>query len=262
MADAFFVAFRLPNHFRAIFAEGAFTAAFVPAYARTLRAGRAPRGQAVRRPHRRGAARHQSRAAGAGARFHPSVVSLLAPGLADDPDALRSRRDAHPHHLSLSRAGLDGDDDLRRAQRQWQRFAAAAGAPILLNICMVVDAAVAHCFPTRAMPPPGACSRRRGASRCWWRPTPSDGIGIRLRMPRLDPTDAEIPKGAGAGHHRRRRRAACAVRRYADRLLPADRRAVGALLRRPHQPASDRRGRHRRGHRAVAGNVAAARRRR
>ena len=36
VADAFFVAFRLPNHFRAIFAEGAFAAAFVPAYARTL----------------------------------------------------------------------------------------------------------------------------------------------------------------------------------------------------------------------------------
>src|SRR5215510_6048598 len=34
IADAFLVAFRLPNHFRAIFAEGAFAAAFVPAYAR------------------------------------------------------------------------------------------------------------------------------------------------------------------------------------------------------------------------------------
>src|SRR5229473_2556990 len=34
IADAFLVAFRLPNHFRAIFAEGAFNAAFVPAYAR------------------------------------------------------------------------------------------------------------------------------------------------------------------------------------------------------------------------------------
>src|ERR1700690_104467 len=33
VADAFFVAFRLPNHFRAIFGEGAFNAAFVPAYA-------------------------------------------------------------------------------------------------------------------------------------------------------------------------------------------------------------------------------------
>ena len=33
VADAFLVAFRLPNHFPAILAEGAFNAAFVPAYA-------------------------------------------------------------------------------------------------------------------------------------------------------------------------------------------------------------------------------------
>src|SRR5436853_5169003 len=39
VADAFFVALRLPNHFRAIFAEGAFNAAFVPAYARIRQQG-------------------------------------------------------------------------------------------------------------------------------------------------------------------------------------------------------------------------------
>src|SRR5215831_11832759 len=39
VADAFFVALRLPNHFRAIFAEGAFNAAFVPAYARIRTGG-------------------------------------------------------------------------------------------------------------------------------------------------------------------------------------------------------------------------------
>src|SRR5262245_26545149 len=39
VADAFFVALRLPNHFRAIFAEGAFNAAFVPAYARVRSQG-------------------------------------------------------------------------------------------------------------------------------------------------------------------------------------------------------------------------------
>src|SRR4051795_6196712 len=33
VADAFIVALRLPNHFRAIFGEGAFNSAFVPAYA-------------------------------------------------------------------------------------------------------------------------------------------------------------------------------------------------------------------------------------
>ena len=43
VADAFFVALRLPNHFRAIFAEGAFNAAFVPAYARIRESGGADR---------------------------------------------------------------------------------------------------------------------------------------------------------------------------------------------------------------------------
>ena len=33
LSDAFIVAFRLPNHFRTIFAEGAYNAAFVPMYA-------------------------------------------------------------------------------------------------------------------------------------------------------------------------------------------------------------------------------------
>ncbi|SVD82245.1 uncharacterized protein METZ01_LOCUS435099, partial [marine metagenome] len=32
LADAFFVAFRIPNFFRRIFAEGAFSVAFVPVY--------------------------------------------------------------------------------------------------------------------------------------------------------------------------------------------------------------------------------------
>ena len=36
LADAFFVAFKLPNHFRAIFGENAFNAAYVPTYAQAL----------------------------------------------------------------------------------------------------------------------------------------------------------------------------------------------------------------------------------
>src|SRR5918998_704520 len=34
VADAFVVALRLPNHFRAIFGEGAFNSAFIPTYSR------------------------------------------------------------------------------------------------------------------------------------------------------------------------------------------------------------------------------------
>ena len=36
VADAFFVAFRIPNTFRRLFAEGSFNAAFVPSYSSEL----------------------------------------------------------------------------------------------------------------------------------------------------------------------------------------------------------------------------------
>ena len=39
IADAFFVALKLPNFFRRLFAEGAFSAAFVPLFARELQGG-------------------------------------------------------------------------------------------------------------------------------------------------------------------------------------------------------------------------------
>ena len=40
LADAFFVAFRIPNTFRRLFSEGAFNAAFVPSYASELTKGK------------------------------------------------------------------------------------------------------------------------------------------------------------------------------------------------------------------------------
>ena len=89
VADAFFVALRLPNHFRAIFAEGAFNAAFVPAYAH-IRSRRRGVGEIVRRPHLHAAVRAQivllvlalavhaagDRHPGAGFSAEPSSVEL------------------------------------------------------------------------------------------------------------------------------------------------------------------------------------------
>src|SRR3977135_3663453 len=85
MADAFFVALRLPNHFRAIFAEGAFNAAFVPAYARirTTRGAPAARLCADRLfPLLRAS---QVLLLIVALLFTPTVISLLAPGFSDDP---------------------------------------------------------------------------------------------------------------------------------------------------------------------------------
>ena len=46
VADAFLLAFRLPNHFRAILAEGAFNAAFLPTWAAADASGPTARGSA------------------------------------------------------------------------------------------------------------------------------------------------------------------------------------------------------------------------
>ena len=49
VSDAFFVAFKLPNFFRRLFAEGAFNAAFVPLFAARLHEGGDGRGKTFRR---------------------------------------------------------------------------------------------------------------------------------------------------------------------------------------------------------------------
>src|SRR5438034_1335578 len=106
IADAFFVALRLPNHFRAIFAEGAFNAAFVPAYARIRQQGGAD-------PARRFADRvftlllaSQVILLAIALVFTPAVIALLAPGFATDPGrfalAVELTRITFPYLLLVS----------------------------------------------------------------------------------------------------------------------------------------------------------------
>ena len=84
-ADAFFVALRLPNHFRAIFAEGAFNAAFVPAYARIREQGGVERaGQFADRIFTLLLA-SQIVLLAVALIFTPAVIDLLAPGFTRDP---------------------------------------------------------------------------------------------------------------------------------------------------------------------------------
>src|SRR5881227_852306 len=105
IADAFLVAFRLPNHFRAIFAEGAFSAAFVPAYARIREHGGAD-------PARLFADRIftlllavQVVLLAAALAFTPAVIRVLAPGFEHDPDrfllAVDLTRNTFPYLLMM-----------------------------------------------------------------------------------------------------------------------------------------------------------------
>lgn len=147
VADAFFVALRLPNHFRAIFAEGAFNAAFVPAYARIREQGGADRaGQFADRIFTLLLA-SQIVLLAIALLFTPAVIDVLAPGFARDPAryalAVDLTRITFPYLLLITLVTLYGG-----ILNSLQRFAAAAAAPILLNISLVMALALAAFFPT------------------------------------------------------------------------------------------------------------------
>jgi len=146
VADAFFVAFRLPNHFRAILAEGAFNAAFVPAYARTLEQSGLPAARLFADRIAAALLAINVVLLGLALIYTPSVVGLLAPGLDQDPRrydlAVTLTRITFPSLLLVSmQTMISGELNANG------RFAAAAGAPILLNVCMVVTLSVAYWFP-------------------------------------------------------------------------------------------------------------------
>src|ERR1700741_301999 len=147
IADAFFVALRLPNHFRAIFAEGAFNAAFVPAYARiTTSQGRAAAGVFADRVLALLLASQVLLLALALA-FTPGVIALLAPGFSTDPGrfalAVDLTRITFPYLLLVTLVTLYGG-----ILNAINRFAAAAAAPILLNLAMIATLAGAALFPS------------------------------------------------------------------------------------------------------------------
>ena len=117
VADAFFVAFRLPNHFRAIFAEGAFNAAFIPGLCAHSHPGGKDAAEHVRRPHFHPSARDADRAAGAGAPVHAAGHRSVGARLLARAAAISVGDFAHPHHLSLSPAHHAGDALGRHPQR-------------------------------------------------------------------------------------------------------------------------------------------------
>lgn len=147
VADAFFVALRLPNHFRAIFAEGAFNAAFVPSYARIRQQGGSdPAALFADRVFTLLFA-SQLLLLAIALIFTPQVISLLAPGFRQDPERYRLAVDltriTFPYLLLVTLVTLYGG-----MLNALQCFAAAAAAPILLNLSMMVALALAAFFPT------------------------------------------------------------------------------------------------------------------
>lgn len=150
MADAFVVAFKLPNLFRSLFAEGAFTSAFVPLFSQKLVS------QGRKKALFFAAQAMAVLAVVVGLFvvlfeiFMPYVVTVLAPGFRADSGkielAVQLCRITFPFLLLIAIVAFQGG-----VLNSFEKFAAPASAPIILNLTMILAAFVLVPFmPTPA----------------------------------------------------------------------------------------------------------------
>ncbi len=149
LMDAFAVAFRLPNHFRAIFGEGAFANAFVPAYTRVRTQAGPPAADLFHGRILTLLIGSQLLLLGLALGWTSGLVALLAPGFAARPEVFALTTDltriTFPYLFCMTLVTLWAD-----ALAATKRFTAAAAAPILLNMTMIAALLVASGFATPA----------------------------------------------------------------------------------------------------------------
>jgi len=138
--EAYVVAFRLPNMFRRFFAEGAFNMAFVPMFSKKLQGEEDAQGFA--REAFAGLASVLILLTLVAQAAMPWLIWGLASGFAGQEQfdlSVEFGRIAFPYILFISLAAL-----LSGVLNATGRFAAAAAAPVLLNVLLVSAMAVAH----------------------------------------------------------------------------------------------------------------------
>lgn len=137
MTDAFFVAFKLPNLLRRIFAEGAFSQAFVPILAEY----KSQQGDEATRTFIAYVSGLLTLVLALvsliGVIAAPLVIWITAPGFTDTPDKFAITaallRITFPYIFFISLASLAG-----AILNTWNRFSVPAFAPTLLNISMII----------------------------------------------------------------------------------------------------------------------------
>jgi putative peptidoglycan lipid II flippase len=200
VADAFFVALKLPDLFRQLFGEGAFNASFIPAFAGAL----ASDGQDAARRFAEEVVSMMVLWLGAlslaGILFMPELMVVLAPGFAAIPAkfalAVRLTRITFPYLMLICLAA-----SFAGVLNGLHRFAAAAAAPILFNLSTIA----ALLFLTPFVPTAGhalaygvtisgmaqlallAVALARA------------GMALRLRWPRLTPAVRLVMRRMGPG---------------------------------------------------------------
>jgi putative peptidoglycan lipid II flippase len=137
--DAFWVAFRIPNFMRRMFAEGAFSTAFVPVFTEVKEKGTHAELKEL-----------MSRVAGTlggvllvvtalCVLFAPQVATVFTPGAVDQPHkftlTVELLRLTFPFLLFVSLTALSGG-----ALNSFHRFGLPALTPVILNLCMIAGA--------------------------------------------------------------------------------------------------------------------------
>ncbi len=184
VADAFFVAFKLPNFFRRLFAEGAFNAAFVPLFGERLV-------QEGREPARQFAAEITALMVTAlflftvlALLFMPALMHLIAPGFRADPEkfalAIELTRLTFPYLMFMALIAL-----LCGMLNTLQRFAATAAAPIFLNVVLITALVLVK---TGLLSAPGRALAwgvaAAGIGQFLWLVAASGRAGLMPRLPR------------------------------------------------------------------------------
>jgi len=134
-ADAFFVAFRLPNTFRRLFAEGTFNAAFIPSYAGALAENKIEADNFAKNVFNLLFIILAFLVLMAEI-FMPQLIFLIAPGFYKDPEklelAINLSRITFPFLFFVSLASFFG-----AILNSYNKFAIAAAAPIILNVMLI-----------------------------------------------------------------------------------------------------------------------------
>lgn len=136
VADAFVVAFRFPNLFRRIFAEGAFNSAFVPLFSRRLEGEGREEARRFAQEAMAGLITVLAVLIAIAMIAMPILMYGLAPGFSADPDkfdlTVELTRITFPYLLLVSLLAL-----ISGVLNGLGRFAAAAFAPVLLNVVLI-----------------------------------------------------------------------------------------------------------------------------
>jgi len=137
VADAFVVAFRFPNLFRNLVAEGAFSAAFVPLFSRSIEEGGKEAAVAFAGEVLAIMLTALSLFTLVAMAAMPWLMAVIAPGFLGDPEkydlAVQLTRITFPYLLFMMLVAVLGG-----MLNAYFRFTAAAAAPILLNVTLIV----------------------------------------------------------------------------------------------------------------------------